>query len=114
MNYDHLIGKILEVEGSSDHKEAKIVYLDFDIGITIVDALNPDTYLRCIWGPVSYKSKAGEEYTEKMVEDYTERFEQIVKDAEEGKYVIPYLSPIEMALKGMGNKPSSENCAFNL
>ena len=55
-NYEQYEGKVIPyyIDGIKEH-DAKVVLIDPDIGLTMVDSNNPETYLCCIILPSSPK-----------------------------------------------------------
>ncbi len=110
-SYEELEGKIIDTN-FDDGIKGKVVGCDYDIGITIVAADDPDNYLICLQGLSSpVLKKAGEPLNE---ERHKEMFNAIVNCIKKGKYDNNFIDNLWRSLGGEPpvNQPSVEICPF--
>jgi len=100
-NYEQYEGKVIPyyIDGIKEH-DAKVALIDADIGITIVDANDPETYLCCIVMPGS--PKWSNLYNKRIA---FRNFKTVSKMVKEGRYDVGNLG------QTFGN-PTSSSCAF--
>ncbi len=112
---DELMACEFVVKGNWDGEDhivpGRLIDIDFDIGITIVDKDNPDRHLECLVGPSA--EKGAKENWDQYPGLYEAIFQDIVREIREGKRILGG----KMAENEFGIKPSpgpsSEDCAFN-
>ncbi len=105
------------VGGGEDEIPAKLIDIDYDIGITIVNRNNTDQYLYCL---ISKSAMTKEEYGEHYTywEDhpglYDEIFELMVTNIRAGEIKrVSYRQILNKYSAQSSYNPSSETCAFN-
>lgn len=113
-NYDHLIGKVIEVT-AYDHilgEKLLIIAIDLEVGITMVD--NDDHSVRrvCLMHPDIYKAKNGVAPS-KDADYYKLVFDFIVSNAEKGYYDATPRLPEGASPGGDGTPLSADSCAFS-
>ncbi len=98
-DYPELEGKIIDYYES---KKAYIVGVNYDIGITMVNAENHEEYLSCYRGPSITKPD----------DNWGDIFYAVVDEIEAGKYTGAAYDLVKNK-NAIGDNPSSELCPWN-
>jgi len=109
-DYEELEGKIVDVINSSveEHIQGHVVGIDYDIGITIVDANDHERYILCYTGPAAEKFSVVRDFAiYNQLFNYTKNaIERGVIDLDELFYFTQKISV------STGRNPSKETCPF--
>lgn len=111
--YEKLEGKEIIYTMGDDTLIGKVVGIDYDIGITVVDKNDTDRYLICIPGPCSPHGTV--EYPDYLFDSYDEEFFFSFEAIKDG--VFDYDKLMEKAKDGMpffAFGPSKETCPFGM
>ena len=100
-NYEQYEGKVIPyyIDGIKEH-DAKVVLIDPDIGLTMVDSNNPETYLCCIVMPGS--PKWSNLYNKRIA---FRNFKNVIKMIRKGRYDTGNL-------EGCHGDPGAVDCPF--
>ena len=116
MNYGHLYGKEIlwsnEKGGFTEPTLAMVVAVDYDLGITIVDAEDHQQYKTCIIGPESSLSKSK---PASCYERWDVGFAAAVAVIESGYYEVDAIDRAfykEEENPWVGKQPSAQTCPF--
>ncbi len=111
MNYEELENIPFTYIDGDKSIEVKAVGIDFDIGITIVNAKDSKEYVLCILGPLAPQNK---DKKEKYFLGYQKVFDFTIEQIKNGALIRETF--IEMTNKATkripGYEPSIESCAF--
>lgn len=110
-DYSHLTDRIVEWRNGKLEFTGKVVLVDFDLGITIVDADDKDHYLTCLQGPIGYRTIHGHD-SPRPIKSYVRVFNKMVKMIEEGHYEIQDLPDNAGVEDPFSRNPSSSSCVF--
>lgn len=108
-DFSSLIDKeVIYTDGSNEYI-GKIVNIDYDIGLTIVDKDNPNEYLVCLIGPSAHKN-----YDKKLDEKWPSIFYSTVRQIKNGKLTPNICEKILHSINQFSaSDPGPEYCAFN-
>ncbi len=111
-DYSDLFEKEFIVSGGGElTREGKLVDIDFDIGVTIIDKNDEDHYIYCLRGESYYGEK------ERHIPNppfYKEVFEHLVAGIRLGSISRDDIEGIKANHNYMGHsRASSANCAFS-
>lgn len=84
----------------------RVIACDYHVGMTIVDADDPNKYLLCQYGPLSQRAR--QNVGSYRIDRYTSRFAQVVEGIVKGEIFVDKI----FALSYPGS-PSSVTCPFN-
>ena len=116
MDYSKLEGKKIEYFWGDNIREGLVVGVDFNIGITIVDANNHDNFILCLAGPLS---PTREQFVTMTDKQYKNSFNYYIEAIKSGKLNMDeatdfYEKQVPLAkltLWSLG--PDAEGCSFN-
>ena len=113
-DYEKLEGKIIDfvytdfIKNKKLKTQGKVIGCDPDIGITIVNANDPNHYLLCLTRPSSslWCDDINLERNELL-------FNELIKQIKKGKYIEEDIDNIMIQFEiRVGFKPTAENCPF--
>ena len=114
-DYPELEGKVIEYVNPDfpEIKSALVVGVNYDIGITLVNAEDKSDYLFCLTGPGAPRWKECDGTESERTEYHKKIFALVLKMIKAGKYkeermdVVYKSNPI-----GHGNNPGVSTCSF--
>ena len=113
-SYEHLEGKIIDwrsplYKGGKIFK-VKVAGIDPDIGITLVNAEDPEDFFTCVNGPMSPQGKALPPHLYMVWE---EKFARRAEAIEAGLYDVEDLYTADgRSLDYDGDSPDADSCSF--
>lgn len=107
-------GRSITYKYGDSVNEGIVVGHDPDLGITIINANDPDDYLICINGPASKMWKELNTH-DSEIPGYKRVFNYVTERIKAGLIVLDDLSEdmAKQASRPQGHNPSSESCAFS-
>lgn len=104
-DFPELTGELVQFENGN---VGRVVGVNYDIGITIVNKDDPTDYCICFHGPSSPRTqKLGE-----SVPWYGEAFYLAVEDIKAGEWKASYEEAVPNLKKHVGGYPSAETCPW--
>lgn len=109
-DYSYLEGRKFTFNNESKEIKAKVLYADYDVGITCVNASDPDHYLLCLLGP----SAPGVENWPKKAYQHVWSYiiNQIKSGYVNGRRIAEIYNKHMPLDETAGYDPTSETCAF--
>lgn len=116
-DYSYLTGKILPAKNLEGVSTVRIVDVDYDIGITIVNADDTDQYIYCWIGPTAYKNMTGEGVEDAELHEaaFTRMVELLERDEYDHEVALTIFQETSTPIGYLtATNPDADSCAFNL